>query len=133
MQHIDTMYNYFSAALVTLKNHGGTFTPAGSVVKTHELYGYLVGGVVPSSIVGRADNNHAVLANHLRNFVTQHEGILRADPSLYLGTWCHEGNVYIDVVEFVGNRAAALELARERGEEAVWDCRSGNEVNAEVE
>ncbi len=45
-----------------------------------------------------------------------------------LGTWVHDGKVYLDVAEVVSTREEALTLGRERGEIAVYDLAASEEV-----
>lgn len=118
---------YLEAAFRTLQNGGGTFTMVGVPVK-HET-GYYVGGLVPTSIVGVPEGEHGRtwLADSLKRFVLQHYRAI-GHANAYVGTWVHEGNVHIDGSQWVGDREQALELARARGELAVWDCKAGQEV-----
>lgn len=128
---------YTQAACLTLRDGGDTFTRDGVPVETHTLRGYTVGGIVPTAIIGRAGclpvEGMAFLASCLAAFVAGHAATFNADPSLFLGTWVSDDNVYIDVVEFIGNEAEALRTARERGELAVWDCKAGCAIPVQEE
>jgi hypothetical protein len=121
---------YEDAARLTLRDGGGTFAVDGKVV--HHTRGYYVGGIVPTSVVPVAGGTEN-LAESLARFANQHRRDIGAVYSTYIGTWVHEGNVYIDASEWTPTREYAQNIGRERGELAIWDCRSGNEVNAEDE
>jgi hypothetical protein len=45
-----------------------------------------------------------------------------------VGTWQHDGTVYVDLVEIFTDRDAALAAARDRGEIAIWDAYAGAEI-----
>lgn len=120
---------YENAARLTLRDNGGTFTLDGKAV-IHER-GYLVGGIVPSTVIPVVGT--ATLADALAGFVRLHSDKLAYREYCYLGTWIHEGRIHIDVSEWFGDRNHALYLARERGELAIWDCQHGNEISLEVE
>lgn len=117
--------NYEDAARLTLENNGGTFTFSGAQVLHRR--GYYVGGLVPTAIVPVA-GGVAFLAKSLARFARQHAAVLTTGQDVYLGTWVNEGNVYIDATEWAADRDRALELGRERGELAIWDCQYQEEV-----
>lgn len=120
--------DYTNAARLTLANDGGTFTLTGAQVLHRR--GYYVGGLVPTAIVRKHENDAwslSWLAEQLASFARQHKAVLE-NADAYLGTWVNEGNVYIDVAQWVGDRGTALGLGHARGELAVWDCERGEEV-----
>lgn len=45
------------------------------------------------------------------------------------GTWIHDGTVYVDPHTRTEDLAHALDLARERGELAIWDSEQGEAIN----
>lgn len=96
----------------TLANGGGTFPPVAD--------GYMVGGVA-SGVIADMPKFEMMLGE----FVQDNEAVL---VTAHLGTWIHEGKVYIDVSERIGNREDAMRLARERGELAVYDIGTGTTI-----
>lgn len=120
---------YVDTARQALRDNGGTFDLYGYVV--HNERGYMVGGVATAPIV--PVTGVATLAAVLGDFVADFRRT-RADrgqgtEGLYLGTWVHDGKVYVDISEWVGCVRQATALAQERGELAIWDCYHGNEIN----
>ena len=52
------------------------------------------------------------------------------DDSHIIGTWEHEGRVYLDVVTLVADRDDALALARQHGQLAIFNLAAGEEISA---
>lgn len=131
---------YGEAAYRTMRDSGGTFLLNGHPVYLGDRQGYMVGGIVPTRIeaVGQYPY-HVALGDVLRDFVRDNarETVRRsgegATNNLYLGTWVHDGKVYIDLSEWVEGKAEAVALAQSRGELAIWDCYAGNEVSTGVD
>lgn len=115
---------YEVAARLTLKNNGGTFTPAGHAVLLR--HGYMVGGVVPTHV--EVLHDVAQVADTLEWFAHKHADILESHVT-FLGTWIDGGRVYLDVSQHVVKREDALALGRARGELAIWDCAEGEEIS----
>ena len=51
-------------------------------------------------------------------------------PNRYLGTWVNDGDLHLDVSEYVQDKVKAYALALLRDELAIWDNRHGNEATA---
>lgn len=103
------------AAQLTGKNGGGTFTRGGEAVNFES--GYIVGGVIPGAVFPLSGKLERVL----RAFARQ--------PGVrYVGTWIHDGAVFVDAAEHVIDREAALKLGAMRSEIAIWDCGNACEI-----
>lgn len=79
--------------------------------------GFIVGGVTPTIIVD-ADKDAMVRAI-CTHMVNDHPMV---------GTWLNDGKIHVDAVEWIEDRERALEVAKERGEIAIWDCAETKEV-----
>ena len=96
----------------TLQNGGGTFDNALRPVQLST--GYVVGGIMRPVIL----NNVSDL-DDLKPFMTNE----------FFGTWiAPDGRIYIDAVQVVSDRQQAIELAKQRGELAIWDAENKVEV-----
>ena len=62
------------------------------------------------------------------DYIGEHAQKLMSNPALCLGTWVHEGSVYLDLSENVGSLDKALELGRERNQLAVFNLETFEEV-----
>lgn len=62
------------------------------------------------------------------DYIGEHAKELMDNPALCLGTWVNEGIVYLDLSENVPNREKALELGRERGQLAIFNLETFEEV-----
>lgn len=100
----------------TLQAGGGTFQNGYDVTDELES-GFVVGGVLPSSI--QPADAHNTIVNEL---------IELSDNHSLIGTWLHEDEIHIDVVEIVDNLEDALALGKARGELAIWDVANATEV-----
>ena len=45
-----------------------------------------------------------------------------------IGTWIHKGQIYFDLVQHVYNLDVATNLAKERGEIAIYDCANKKDI-----
>ena len=45
-----------------------------------------------------------------------------------IGTWIHKGQIYFDLVQHVYNLDVATNLAKERGEIAIYDCANQKDI-----
>lgn len=116
----------------TLRMGGGTF--CGITGEAFDLQiGYMVGGFVPTATVDMSgdypDQRHAVAKRAVAAFCNTHADVLSRGTT-YLGTWMHEGTLYIDASEQVTGEDHALQVAASRGELAIWDNATGCEVTA---
>lgn len=100
----------------TLENGGGTFTKDGAIREYGN--GYMVGVDIPTIIVP------------LNNLTEIEQAIERMaeDTPYHIGTWVHDGNVYIDAARHIELLAVAEEVAQARGELAIWDCAALEEI-----
>ena len=107
-------------ASATLTDGGATFLLAPDA--------FLTSADEPTFVVGRARGiRHSIVA--LVGFGADDVyGILqtaRARGAGGVGTWQHEGRVYVDAVDVFSDLDAALAAARSRDQLAVWDAQNG--------
>lgn len=100
----------------TLQAGGGTFQNGRDITDELES-GYVVGGVVATSV--QPEDAHETIANELIELSDNHD---------LIGTWLHEGEIHIDVVDILEDKEAALNLGKERGEIAIWDIANATEI-----
>ena len=62
------------------------------------------------------------------DYLGEHAQKLMNNPALCLGTWVNEGAVYLDLSENVASRDKALELGKERGQLAIFNIETFEEV-----
>ena len=97
---------------------GGTLDPNGMVkdVSGH----FVVGGVVPSLVItlpyGITDWNDHIVVQCIADFVKANHV-----PGTDLGFWLDNGKLHVDVVNLLTDRGEAVELGQERGELAIFD------------
>lgn len=60
-------------------------------------------------------------------WIQDHLEIL-ARPDHYVGTWIHEGRIYLDVSVNVHHLEDAIDLARANGQLAIWDVTNQAEI-----
>lgn len=106
----------FSIIARTLQAGGGTFQNGRDITDELES-GFVVGGKVATSV--QPAEAHNTIANEL---------IELSDNHSLIGTWLHDGEIHIDVVEIIEDRDEALTLGKERGEIAIWDIANATEV-----
>jgi hypothetical protein len=121
-------------AAATLTDGGATFVllPASRGVGYFLTPGVLTG---PTFVVGRAADTPAreVPAQAFgANDVLHHLIVARATGADGVGTWRHDGTVYVDLVDVFTDREAALAAARDRGEMAIWDAYASEEITVTV-
>jgi hypothetical protein len=125
------------AYIDTLLDGGFTRLADGTINPTE---GYIVGGVtepttmeldtVATSIAYR----DAMQYSEFKELWNQYE--LQLDDytsNLYeagmgVGTWIHEGQIYFDLVQHLYNLDVATNIAKERGEIAIYDCTNQKEI-----
>lgn len=96
---------------------GGTFIDGANI--DHTLHGcFVVGGLKPSLVV-ESNQSDEVIAQAIVDFAEDHAMV---------GTWEHTGKIYIDIVDAHKNRKAAIQAGRKRGEIAIFDFDSGQEI-----
>lgn len=74
-------------------------------------YGYYVGGQSPTLVMPTG----TVTPDDVAGFVSTHP------ETRYFGMWEDDGKIYVDAVDLIYSGQRAMELARERGELAVFD------------
>jgi len=50
----------------------------------------------------------------------------------YLGTWTHEGLVYVDAISWTADYSEAVRLAVKRGEHSIWDVQADGALEVAV-
>jgi hypothetical protein len=118
-------------AAATLTDGGATF-----LLAHVDIYGgFLTHPTIPTFVVGRARGiparevpAQAFGANdvHAQLVAAREAG---ADG---VGTWTHDGTVYVDIVDVFSDRDEALAAARLRGEIAIWDAYASEEITVTV-
>ena len=63
----------------------------------------------------------------LSSYMKEHKSDLAG--TAYMGTWVHEGKVYLDVSENILDRAEAIRLGVERNQKAIWDVVNETEID----
>lgn len=97
--------------------------------------GYMIGrsDLVDTVIISGAENlaTNSRFQHEAKNLMTAVKALntLQSNDSFYLGSWIHEGKVYLDVSQKISDRAEAMELAVELGELAIWDVRNSQEIS----
>ena len=110
----------------TLQNGGGTFGAGGYPIHSG---GYVVGGVAPGRVlqvpVARVTSPTFAEQRQLLRHVA---GLIR--DGVEFGTWIDSdaGILWVEPIEFVTDRDAAIQLARERGELAIFHLDSEEEI-----
>jgi hypothetical protein len=122
---------FMGAAAHTLWDGGVTCHEDGRIAAFFTGYG--VGGAVAGSpVVMFRPKSVTRMAEHLADFAHQYREKLGDEyPMRYIGTWCHEGRVYLDVSDILFDRDEALGLARERGEKAIFEYATGRTIYVE--
>lgn len=105
----------------TLENDGGTFTPDGVPLDFNN--GYMVGSTVPTIIVPVTETLQIAdaiwqMTNRIHDLPDEH----------YLGTWVHDGLMYIDASRHIETLDTAMMVAELAGELAIWDCANMLEI-----
>lgn len=103
----------------TLADGGATVSLSGEPLPDH---GYLVsddGG----ETVALQDFTEETLQDFTRRHAYQLSG-----AGAYLGTWVHEGTVYLDVTRHWFGRDVALTHAAQQNQLAIWDVANAEEI-----
>lgn len=104
--------------LVSTRLVGGGTLDMGTMKLADHSNGFYVGGETPTVTIPESEFSE----NTLTSAVTD------VAATGYVGTWTHEGMVYVDAVTYVKDSAEALKLARTRGELAVYDIAGNTEL-----
>jgi len=102
---------------------------------TNPTEGYIIGGVTePSTMYDCVSPNPTVHYAQFKELWQKYD--LQLDDytsNLYkagmgVGTWVHEGKIYFDLVQHMYNLDVATDIAKERGEIAVYDCANQKDI-----
>lgn len=108
-----------------LDNEGATVSV---VAKPDPTSGYVVANgrdETTSDLDGTPDTiARETVARLIGAYVESHRSAL-AQTGAYLGAWVDDGYLVLDVVNVLPERNVALNLARERGERAIFDLSAG--------
>jgi hypothetical protein len=109
----------------TRASGGGTFNCLGELQEFED--GYVVATkLAPTWIIANDDQARTKIAQYIEKLPTRtRDGYLTRG---HIGTWVHEGNIYLDTVERVASLAEAQALGIARGEIAIWDCANKAEI-----
>lgn len=122
------MSNLKQFVKATIENGGASFN-----LVTGELNpttGYMVAIQGHEKIVPNVTSEKQ-LQYIISDFIREHAIILASGISNegnYIGTWLHEGNLYLDVSCNVSNKADAIKVAKEGSQLAIWDCANNCEI-----
>jgi hypothetical protein len=144
-----TQYQRIQAIRETLTNGGGTFTASAEPVDVSGFY--VVGGSDPSVVIpvqtdhfsenekwpkdrqlletyqdsdGDASGTVGVYpkVGEIERLATAFDKFVRTHSvNILVGTWLHEGKIHFDAVQLIEDREAAEKLGRDRGEIAIFD------------
>ena len=94
--------------------------------------GYIVGGVTePTTMayveVGKQYSEFKKLWCMLRVQLEDYTSNLYK-AGMGVGTWIHEGKIYFDLVQHMYNLDVATDIAKERGEIAIYDCKNQKDI-----
>ena len=102
--------------------------------------GYIVGGVTePTTMLfgGFISSAYADVGEHYAKFKQlwhKYEMLLHQHTSgkygagMGMGTWIHDGQIYFDLVQHIYNLDVATNMAKKRGEIAIYDCKNQKDI-----
>lgn len=97
--------------------------------------GYIVGGVTePTTMVLHADVEVGEQYAEFTKLWHRYEMLLHQHTSgkygggMGMGTWIHDGQIYFDLVQHMYNLDVATNMAKERGEIAIYDCKNQKDL-----
>lgn len=101
-------------------------------VKTGGTVATVAGGLVPSSGYVVGVPQHGMTSKRpteglVAAWVTS-VALAASEPSRYVGIWSHDDITYLDVVEVLPEMAMALSEARKRGEIAIFNLSTQEEI-----
>jgi hypothetical protein len=116
----------------TLENGGATFN-----LVTGELnpsVGYMVALGGHEKIIGSDTFSIPQLQYHIADYIKDKAILLASgitDDKKYLGTWIHDGKLYLDIsINFI-DKAMAVEIATRSNQLAIWDCANAIEIKTD--
>lgn len=102
---------------------------------TNPTEGYIVGGVTePTTMVLHADVEVGEQYAEFTKLWHKYEMLLHQHTSgkygggMGMGTWIHDGQIYFDLVQHLYNLDVATDIAKERGEIAIFDCKNQKDL-----
>lgn len=119
------------------KLNGGTTVDLATFKVPARTDGYFVGAAtgwdgkdIPAHIIPEAEFTLERLRRTFGHLYADHltrEEIENSTPVVggFIGTWTHEGFVYVDAISWTADYSEALTWARKRGEHSIWDV-AGN-------
>lgn len=130
------------AYIETIQYGGFTQLSDGTINPTE---GYIVGGLVePTTMSLHTDKLKEVsvlttsefeefkeLWDKYHMLLDEHQATYRMykyASGIGVGTWVHEGQIYFDLVQHLYNLDVATNIAKERGEIAIYDCKNQKEI-----
>ena len=101
--------------------------------------GYIVGGVTePTTMYSEVDGSaYPDVSAHFKAFkklwdkydMLLHERVASADGAgIGIGTWIHKSQIYFDLVQNIQDLDVATNIAKKRGEIAIYDCKKQKEI-----
>ena len=110
---------------------------------TNPTEGYIVGGLTePTTMYAEVDGSaYPDVSAHFKAFkklwdkyhmlLDEHQATYRMykyASGVGVGTWVHEGQIYFDLVQHLYNLDVATNIAKERGEIAIYDCKNQKDI-----
>ena len=104
---------------------------------TNPTEGYIVGGTTEPSTMYSEAGIYSDVNAHFKAFTKRwHKYEMQLDDytsnldksGLGVGTWIHEGQIYFDLVQHLYNLDVATDIAKKRGEIAIYDCKNQKEI-----
>jgi hypothetical protein len=125
----------------TLKNGGATLDLSTLALAAH-TEGYYVGGA-PNWAGAQIESVLCPIGSFTAAYMRTQLGYIYAEqlelspvtstlvgtPEALIGTWEHDGIIYIDVVNHFESITAAITAARYRNQLAIWDIERGAEIH----
>jgi len=108
--------------------------------------GYIVGGVTEPTTMhedkyhpdfrttyertSRATNHYAKFKELWNQYELQLDDYTSNlyEAGMGVGTWIHEGQIYFDLVQHLYNLDVATDIAKKRGEIAIYDCKNQKDI-----
>ena len=131
-------HNIRLAYINTLLDGGYTRLAGGTENPTE---GYIVGGVTePTTMALHAVATSMAYVEVVKQYAEfkklwhKYEMLLhqhtdgKYGAGMGIGTWIHKGKIYFDLVQHVYNLDVATNLAKERGEIAIYDCANQKDI-----
>lgn len=85
--------------------------------------GYMVGGIVKSTIVEMSDTIDTIvkaISDKIDDLIIIKNNTEKPD-NIVIGFWNDEGTIHIDISQNINNRETALAVGKKRNEKAIYD------------